>query len=245
MLSIYVYHRNREHGDTFLHRCMYSVRKNQFRILDGGVYSERQSFSRLLSGIDSSSLFMVGCGEDLEPVAEEIKTVTVNNYMVIVLETYDDMYSAVKPSVRPAGILLESSDDFFIGRVIGEIYSDYMRYLGTPEGPDYHFRIKGDDYVEYFENIYLIEVQSKKITFHTEAQSYEFYDSLDAVMKAAPDYFVRIHRSFVVNMKCIKTISFRDRSITLLDDSEVFFSRNYASDLKEHYLGGMQERSST
>ncbi len=245
MLSIYVYHHDTKRGETFLHRCMYIIRKNQYSILDGGIYSERNSFDRLVEGIDSSSLFMVGCGSDLEPIAEEINNSEANSYMVVVLESFDDMYSSVKPSVRPAGILLENSDDFFMGRVIGEIYSDYMRYVANEEGPEYRFRIKGDDYVEYFKNIYLIEVQSKKITFHTESQAYEFYDSLDAVMKAAPDNFVRIHRSYVVNLDFIKSISFRDKVITLSDDSEVFFSRNYSSALREQYMRNLQERSST
>lgn len=243
MLSIYVYHRDANRGDTFLHRCMYIIRKNQYRILDGGVYSERTVFDKLVSDIDSSSLFMVGCGSDLEPIAEEINNADANSYMVVVLESFDDMYGSVKPSVRPAGLLLESSDDFFMGRVIGEIYCDYLRYVEAQEGPEYHFRIKGEDYVEYFKNIYLIEVQSKKITFRTEAQVYEFYDSLDAVMKAAPDNFIRIHRSYVVNLNCIKSISFRDKVITLLDDSEVFFARNYSSELRAQYMKSLQERS--
>ena len=89
-----------------------------------------------------------------------------------------------------------------------------------------------------FSDIMMIEVQSKRVTFHTESQTYEFYDSLDAVMKEAPDCFVRIHRSIVINGNYIKSIDFNTREIVLNDDSRLFFSRNYIQEVRSWSIRG-------
>ena len=87
----------------------------------------------------------------------------------------------------------------------------------------------------------LIEVQSKKIKFHTDSQIFEFYDSLESVMNSAPDYFLRIHRSYVVNANYIKEVNYKERTLLMKDESQIFFSRNYCDNLKEFFKNTLKE----
>lgn len=244
MLNLYGYNSNERNGKKFHKQCCGQIKENSLSILDGGFCSDEKQFSVLISGDGGSSLFMIKNDDRFEKIRKLIDAVEDNSYTVLVLDSFENMYGIIRPSFRPSGILLESADEERIGSLLCDIYEDYTRYIksistsSTPV-PNYRFKIRGEDFSESFGNIYMIEVQSKRITFHTAAQSYEFYDSLEAIMKQAPEYFVRIHRSYVINVKFIKSIDYHERVIVLNDGSEVFFSRNYSSDLRKCYVSNV------
>jgi len=241
MLSLLVYSRDREKGKVLNDKCSSYIRKNRRMISAGECVDNTSLLGDKVAALDDSALFMLRKDEGMHQVSGIISSSEQNSYTVLVLRDADEIFDVVSPLLRPAGIVLDSFDENRTGRVIDEIYADYTRQLNLSGGPDYHFKIKGVDYCESFPNIYMIEVQSKRITFHTEAQSYEFYDSLDAVMKEAPEYFIRIHRSYVINMKFISTINFKDKTIVLKDNQKIFFSRNYAPELKNYYYKTVKE----
>lgn len=241
MLSLYVYNSDGEKARLFSSRCSLYIQKNEKRIEAGRCCSDAVSFEQTVYSLNDSGLFMLKKDGDFPRIAECINSSAQYNYTVFLLEKPEDMFEAVTPLLRPSGLLPESFDEARTGRVIDEIYEDYQRITDMAGGPAYHFKIKGTDYTESFPNIYLIEVQSKKITFRTAAQCYEFYDSLDSVMREAPDYFVRIHRSYVINTNYIEKVNYQDKIILLNDGQEIFFSRNYASGLKEYMYGKLKE----
>jgi hypothetical protein len=248
MLNLYGYNSNGLDGKRFHKRCLAQIKEKRLSIFDGGFCSDDEQFSVIISGDGGSSLFMIKNDEKFDKIRKRIDAVEDNSYTVLVLDSFEDMYGIVRPSFRPSGVLLENADEDHIGSLLRDIYEDYTRYISsislssasvqTPV-QSYRFRIRGDDFTENFDNIYMIEVQSKRITFHTVSQSYEFYDSLDAIMKQAPEYFVRIHRSYVINVRFIKSIDYHERVVLMNDGSEVFFSRNYSSDLKKCYVSNL------
>ena len=241
MLNLYGYNSDERNGKRFHKRCREQIKEKRLSIPDGGFCSDAEQFRNAISGENESSLFMIKNDDRFEKIRKLTDAVENNSYTVLVLDSFEEMYGIVRPSFRPSGILLESADDERIGSLLSDIYEDYTRYISsissssTPS-PVYQFRIRGDEFSENFDNIYMIEVQSKRITFHTVSQSYEFYDSLDAIMKQAPEYFVRVHRSYVINVRFIKSIDYHERVISMNDGSEIFFSRNYSSDLKKCYV---------
>lgn len=241
MLSLYVYNRDRAAAERFCSKCLSYIREND-RKIKSGCTADEEEIGRIVSMLDDAAVFMVKKDGSLRKISDIINFSEKDNYIVLVFRDTEEMFDAVTPLVRPSGLLLESFDRNRIGRVIEEIYADYMRNH-IDDGIDYHFKIKGMDYTTAFSSIVLIEVQSKKIKFHTSGQTYEFYDSLDAVMKEAPDYFVRIHRSYVVNIRFIKDVNFREKTITLNDESTLFFSRHYIHELKNQFYKTIKEDS--
>lgn len=243
MLSLMVYNRDTENAQKFYTVCESYINSSEIKINCAGYCSEAEKFEVMISEINDAALFMLKKESSDNAVTAGIKKFSYPEYTVLLISSPDEIFSAVTPSFRPAGILPEIPDEKSIGRTIDEIHADYIRTTQKKGGPDYHFRIRGIDYTESFDNIYLIEVQSKRITFHTETQQFEFYDSLDAVMKAAPEYFIRVHRSYVVNTKFVKNIDFREKLITFNTDEEheVYLSRNYVGDLKDYYYKTAKE----
>lgn len=235
MLSLCVYNKNEEKANLLNCRCRNYIQNNSRKIDVRESCSDTASFTDTIFKLNDSAIIMLRKDEFFSEISECINLSPQNNYTVFVLETMQEMFETVTPVLRPSGLVLDSFDEENTGRVIDEIYADFLRITEKSGGPQYHFRIKGTDYSESFPKIYMIEVQSKKITFRTQAQDYEFYDSLDSVMKEAPDYFVRIHRSYVINMNYVKDIDFHEKKVVFTDDQEVFFSRNYASNLRSIY----------
>ncbi|MDO5148450.1 MAG: LytTR family DNA-binding domain-containing protein [Oscillospiraceae bacterium] len=237
MLSLFVYNHDKERATDFSSRCDSYIKSSGKKIFVGSCFNDEKKTADILYSLEDEAVFMLHRDGSLEKISDSINNSENHNYIVLILSTPEEMFDAVNPSVKPSGILLESFDENRIGRIIDEIYTDYMRNHNT-SGGEYSFRIRGITYSAAFSDIMMIEVQSKRVTFHTESQTYEFYDSLDAVMKEAPDCFVRIHRSIVINGNYIKSIDFNTREIVLNDDSKLFFSRNYIQEVRSWSIRG-------
>ena len=245
MLNLMVYNSDAEKAQLLNGKCESYINRNSRKIETGGWYSEAADFSDAAEKLWDSALFMVKKKECPDAVSETLISRGNSDYTVFVLESADEILDAVSPALRPSGLILESFDEDRIGRTVDEIYADYIRVTEHKGGPSYHFRIKGVDYTESFRNIYKIEVQNKRVTFHTESQSYEFYDSLDSVMKAAPDCFIRIQRSILVNLEYVRDLNQPDNEVIFYNDQREYYSRNFASDLKGSFYRFSRENKTS
>ncbi len=236
MLSLLVYNQDADKGGLLRDTCNGHIKKRGRKIEVSEVCTDTEKFSEQVCELNGPGIFMVRKDEQLDRMSEILESFENTGYPVMVVGSPDELFGFVSLSFHPVGFLPENADESRAGQLIDEIYKDYLRLPEASGGPEYHFKIKGVSYTESFPNIYMIEVQSKRITFRTESQCYEFYDSLEAVMKAAPDYFVRVHRSYVINLRYISNIDMHEKIIVLNDSQRIFFSRNYAADLWEKYI---------
>ena len=241
MLSLFVYHKVNEKAHELNNRYVSCLKRNQHAVEKNEYFSDSALICSMISGYDKTSMYILRKDSKLVQIAGHIQSVNDDNYIVLILSDTSQLLDAVSPCVKPSGILLENSDDERIGRVLDEIYLDYTRACHVQNQVTYSFRIRGIDYTVPFCKVMLIEVQSKKITFHTQAQSYEFYDSLETVVKNTPDYFLRVHRSFVVNTNFIRMVNYSEKTIVMNDDSTVFFSRTYSNGIKEYLRNTLKE----
>jgi len=81
--------------------------------------------------------------------------------------------------------------------------------------------------------IVYIEVFNKLSTVHTIKNDYQTYTSLDALFEQLDDSFLRVQRSYVVNMAFVESFLF-DRVI-MPGGMEIMLSRNNRAELKRQY----------
>lgn len=96
---------------------------------------------------------------------------------------------------------------------------------GTDEKPDYFF-IKTDTRIVkfLFSEVSVIEAQREYIKIITPSKKVMSLVSLTSIANALPADFVRIHRSFIINMRHIEEV----QSNEVLIDKELYpISRNY------------------
>lgn len=83
------------------------------------------------------------------------------------------------------------------------------------------------------EKIIYIEVLDKLCTVHTRKNTFQTYTSLDALSEQLDDSFLRVQRSFAVNMGFIESFLF-DR-VVMQDGTEIMLSRSNKPELKRQY----------
>lgn len=83
------------------------------------------------------------------------------------------------------------------------------------------------------EKIIYIEVRDKLCTIHTGKNTFQTYTSLDALSEQLGDSFLRVQRSYVVNMAYIESFLF-DR-VVMQDRTEIMLSRTNKLELKNQY----------
>jgi len=80
-----------------------------------------------------------------------------------------------------------------------------------------------------------IESLQKKTWFYVEGDQYKTSITLKELQLRLPSYFIRIHRSYIVNIYFIKKMA-RDLTsnfiVTLIDGSELPVSQSYLNDLR-------------
>lgn len=92
-------------------------------------------------------------------------------------------------------------------------------------------------------DIYYFEVQNRKVTVYYGGQSFVFYASLEEVeQRLASDVFVRIHRSYLVNLSYVEGI---ERNFIMLPgEIRLPLGITYVKKVKEamnHYFGTSRE----
>ena len=83
-----------------------------------------------------------------------------------------------------------------------------------------------------YSQIYYIEARNKKIYIRTLHEEYGYYDTLDKLSEMLPEYFMRTHRSYIVNRKKITRVKLSGNVVELRDGIEVPLSRSFKSDFK-------------
>jgi len=241
MLSLFVYNKEYRKARELSEKCDSHIKNTGKKAERLEYYSDCSELNSAISSCDDTALYILRRDASLLQTASHIRSVNDSNYMVLVFSDVSEIVDSVSPSFRPSGFLPENADDEKIGTIIDEVYCDYERSGALYEGPVCRFSIKGADYRIPFCQIMVVEITSKKITIHTAAQKYGFYDTLENVMNDLPDYFMRVHRSFVVNKNYIKKVNYKERTIIMTDDSAVFFSRGYSAEIREFNNNTMKE----
>ena len=183
---------------------------------------------------ESAALFILIMGDKTETVSRAVRSNNSASYVIALLNNPSELKKAVTPGISPSGLLIKPCERSDVEMVLDEIYTDHMRCSADNHKLGiFTFRQKAKEYSLPFEKILLFESRNKKIFVRTEIQEFEFYSTLDSVLQTAPDCFVQIHKSFVVNISRIVSADYGAMTVEFDDGSVAFISRTYKNELKE------------
>jgi len=153
-------------------------------------------------------------------------------FVIFVLENYADVAAVARPSIQVSGILFAPPEQAGLYKVIWEVYREYIRVYQSNQS---RFVVKAGA-----ENVFLntgdicfFEAKAKKIALKTPSQEISFYSNFDSVMEQLPEGFVRCHKGFVVNTHHVRSVNWRDMSISISDGSIIPVSRGYKQTVAE------------
>ena len=81
--------------------------------------------------------------------------------------------------------------------------------------------------------IYYFEAREKRIYVRLKKQELAFYETMEHLTERLPDYFVRCHRSFIVNRQRIRRVMLSKSLIELEQGIQLPLSRSYKPAFKE------------
>lgn len=137
----------------------------------------------------------------------------------------------------PAGYEVQAFR-YILKRDMGEVLERYMlQAMEAIAEEQEHLQLRAQDQTAIIplEQITYLEVLDHYISIHTDSDSFTLHATLSAMESEMEAHgFLRIHKSFLVNMRCIR--KFRSRECLLLDGTALAVSEKYYSQQKQKYL---------
>lgn len=170
--------------------------------------------------------------EHLDQAVARIREQNGLHYLILRLYSVFDAIHIRPPFYRASGFLVAPIDKDILTRLLDGVYHDFSS-MSTEYGGFFSLKVRGTVYRIPYRKILFFESSGKKILARTSAQEYEFYDSLEDISRDAPEFFLRAHRSFCVNMHRVNTVNFSEKTITMFDGSVIPFSRTFKPELSK------------
>lgn len=166
-------------------------------------------------------------------VVEEIRKKNKKAYIILIATPQISPLEYIKPTIMASALVLRPIDHGLYKESIEQMLITFEQEPNTSEDLLVLESREGRNRIPY-ECILYFEAREKKIYACTGGEDYGFYETLDNILEKIPDYFIRCHRSFIVNTKKIKKIILADNMIVLSDDQFVPISRSYRNTVKEY-----------
>ena len=125
--------------------------------------------------------------------------------------------------------------------VFQKALSDAMSYC-TDRNKMFLFHIDRTQYQIPLQEIVYFESHLRRITLHTQKESYTFYGRLqDLTARLNHMFFVRTHTSYIVNMEYIRAV--RETETELQNGEHIPVSRKYRASVRAEHLKYMKWRT--
>ncbi len=153
--------------------------------------------------------------------------------LMIIADINTSPMEYLKPGILASSLLLRPWSDEQVYCVLKEFVQCCIRSKNEEEiGKTYRIESREGTINIPYEQIYFLEAREKKIFVCAGKEEFGFYSTMDKLTEELPEYFVRCHRSFVVNTQKIRRIILSQNMIYLSDGFEIPLSRSYKSILK-------------
>lgn len=167
------------------------------------------------------------------PVIEVIRKKNTSAIILLIADATISPLVYMKPSIMAASLLLRPFDQIMLEGTVKELLETFIEKdkdnteeVFIVDNRDEKIRIP-------YNRICYFEAREKKIYLCLEDKEYSFYDTMGNLEKELPEYFVRCHRSFIINNKKLVKVYLSQNEIELEDEIFVPFSRSYRDVVKE------------
>lgn len=232
MLDIYVFEPDIDHLTRLKEICIaYSIKNN---------YNMKiQTYDHLPDRIDENlcsseiSLYMIRGSSEIHSMGKYINALNPQNYTVLIVSAPSEVLKCISASFSPSGIIIKPADPEDTQRIINDIYTDFQKTTGKDN--QFRFKIRSREFSINMDSIVYFEAANKKIILYTQSQAYEFYMTIDEVISKLDSSFIRIHKSYIINLAHVSMVDYKEMTVSFSDGSSAYISRTYKNALQEAY----------
>lgn len=232
MLDIYVFEPDENHLERLKEICIaYSVKSNYNMNIQTYDYIP-ESIDESLCGSEIS-LYMVKGSTKIHNLGNDINLLNPQNYTVLIVSAPSEVINCISASFRPSGIIINPADCDDTQRIISDIISDYKK--SADNDIQFRFKIRSREFSVGMNSIIYFEAANKKIILYTLSQAFEFYMTIDDVLSKLDSNFIRVHKSYIINLNHVSVVDYKDMTVCFSDGSSAYISRTYKKALQEAY----------
>lgn len=195
---------------------------------------------RLMQFVEENHLLDMICMDITveEGISQVLKLREQNKHAYLLLLASPRISPAVymRPGIMASSLLLRPLSDVQLNTVLREAFESFSKRYAAPiqeNAGQFVIETKTEKQFVDYEQIIFFEAREKKIFLVTQTKEFAFYDTLDQLMEKLPDYFIRCHRSFVVNANKIERIQSGQNLLILKSGDNLPISRSYKKAVKE------------
>ena len=167
---------------------------------------------------------------DLENAKEFAREVSKMNDHAEIILISEDLHDSYKTND------IDASAFIYKGNTVGYLYEalcSLKSRLSEVEGDYLKIRWKNAIYMVAINEVVYIERDRRKTFVHTmNNEVYSTYMKMNEVIGTLPNYFLRVHFSYVVNLNFVKEF-YRDH-VSLYKGQFIPISRTYANNVKDY-----------
>ena len=173
-------------------------------------------------------------------LAQVIRKINKHAYIILVATTQISPMEYMRPGILAGSLLIREYSTQQLKSVFDEAFRDYLGKFESDDEKEDMYVIDGREGRQLipYSSIYYFEAREKKIVIGCAANELVCYDTIAALEKDLPDYFIRCHRSYIINFKkAIKYVASQSE-IVMEKDIYIPVSRSYRADMKKIFTSG-------
>ena len=170
-----------------------------------------------------------GIIDDLERIRRDYQKLQ----LLIIADASMSPMEYIRPTILASSLLIRPISQEQAKEQLMELVEQFRDQ--TPYGQAESLVIEtreGRTYVPLVQ-IYYFEAREKRIYVRLKKQELAFYETVEHLTERLPDYFVRCHRSFIVNRQRIRRVMLSKSLIELEQGIQLPLSRSYKPAFKE------------
>lgn len=229
MISVLIFCHDKRESDFFGRLCRECVKFIEKEFLYSFIISDT-NYKEEIAKINSPELMIVEVIdiEDLERV-KYIRTIFSNARLLLLSNSQVSPECYVVPEISPDILLLKpyiySKTTQIIRKLLLWCYRDREGTLGIEKLMK--IQTGGEIYYLSYTEMHYLEARDKKIVVHMYENEITFYDSLQRLEKCLPEYFIRCHRSYIVNFMFIQKVNLINNEFYLNEKTVIPISQKY------------------
>lgn len=167
--------------------------------------------------------------------AKELRRIMPKLDMMVIADQSISPVKYLTPQIRAASLILRPVEEKELAQTCVAFMENSQQNLWK-QGYNDGFLVEnayGKTVIPFF-SIYYFEAREKKVFVRTKCEEYAVYDVLEKLLEQLPEYFVRCHRSYIVNCRLMEGVRYSENLITLQDRVMVPLSRSYKPVIKQY-----------
>lgn len=209
MVAVLIFCHDKREGEFFgklCKECMKLIEKESLYYFVVHDFNCEEEAMRGLICSPELIIAEIGCTDDLERIRYIRKIFTDARLLLLSSSNQISPENYVIPEILPDLLLLKPYVYLKAFQSVRKLL--LCCYKDRERGREYNklltLQAGGEVYYFKYAEIHYLEARDKKIIVHIYEKEFSFYYSLQRLEKELPEYFIRCHRSYIVNFMFVE-----------------------------------------